>query len=130
MLRPYSIARMTKNTCHIPSSPKRTDYVAFVKITGYTLKDAFMSNRQPIAHAATDKDGAWRDPHDLAEHLRAVASLASRHAHRFNGSDWAHLAGLWHDLGKYRLRFQHYIRRVSQIRLTPRIMADEEIHLS
>lgn len=72
-----------------------------------------MNDKQPIAHAAKDKDGAWRDPHDLAEHLRTVASLASRHAHRFNGSDWAHLAGLWHDLGKYRPRFQHYIRRAS-----------------
>jgi len=72
-----------------------------------------MSDSQPIAHAAKDKDDVWRDPHDLAEHLRAVASLASKHAQRFNGSDWAHLSGLWHDLGKYRPRFQHYIRQVS-----------------
>ena len=26
------------------------------------------------------------------------------------GSDWALLAGLWHDLGKYRVKFQEYIR--------------------
>lgn len=72
-----------------------------------------MSNFRPIAHAAKDADGAWRDPHDLAEHLRAVASLAAQHAGRFNGGEWAHLAGLWHDLGKYRPRFQHYIRQAS-----------------
>lgn len=72
-----------------------------------------MSDRRPIAHAAKDTNGAWRDPHDLAEHLRAVAGLASQHARRFKGSEWAHLAGLWHDLGKYRPRFQHYIRQVS-----------------
>ncbi len=72
-----------------------------------------MSDCQPITHAAKDKDGVWRDPHDLADHLRAVAGLASQHASRFNGADWAHLAGLWHDLGKYRPRFQHYIRQAS-----------------
>ncbi len=72
-----------------------------------------MGVTQSIAHAAKDVDGVWRDPHDLAEHLRAVADLASRHACRFNGSDWAYLAGLWHDLGKYRPRFQRYIRQAS-----------------
>jgi CRISPR-associated endonuclease/helicase Cas3 len=72
-----------------------------------------MSETTPIAHAAKDKDGLWRVPHDLADHLRAVANLASQHAHRFHSSDWAFLAGLWHDLGKYRPRFQHYIRQIS-----------------
>jgi CRISPR-associated endonuclease/helicase Cas3 len=72
-----------------------------------------MSVDQPIAHAAKDANGIWRDPHDLAEHLRAVASLASRGAEGFKGSEWAYLAGLWHDLGKYRPRFQHYIRKAS-----------------
>ena len=72
-----------------------------------------MNNIQPIAHVAQDVDGAWRHPHDLAEHLRGVAGIASRHAWRFKGSDWAYLAGLWHDLGKYRPRFQHYIRQAS-----------------
>ena len=71
-----------------------------------------MTDNQAIAHAAKDEKGVWRDPHDLAEHLRAVASLASRNAYRFNGSDWAHLGGLWHVVGKYRPRFQHYIRQV------------------
>lgn len=39
--------------------------------------------------------------------------MASDFAARFGGSDWAHLAGLWHDLGKYRPRFQRYIRLAS-----------------
>ena len=72
-----------------------------------------MSDFRPIAHAAKSIDGAWRDPHDLAEHLRAVAGLAAQNARRFGGADWAHLAGLWHDLGKYRPRFQRYIRQAS-----------------
>lgn len=72
-----------------------------------------MDDKQAIAHAAKDKDGKWREPHDLAEHLKEVAILASQFAQFFNGSGWAYLAGLWHDLGKYRLRFQKYIRHVS-----------------
>lgn len=72
-----------------------------------------VTEKQPIAHAAMDKDGNWRDPHSLEEHLRAVAFLAAQFALPFNSADWAHLAGLWHDLGKYRLRFQNYIRLAS-----------------
>lgn len=68
---------------------------------------------RPIAHAAQNPDGSWRDPHDLADHLVCVAALAACHARAFGAEDWAHLAGLWHDLGKYRSRFQHYIRKVS-----------------
>ncbi|MHB8252971.1 MAG: CRISPR-associated helicase Cas3' [Acidiferrobacter sp.] len=67
----------------------------------------------PIAHAAQNPDGSWRDPHDLVDHLTGVAALAACHAQAFGAEDWAHLAGLWHDLGKYRPRFQHYIRKVS-----------------
>lgn len=70
-------------------------------------------NQKPIAHVAQDSQGRWRAPHDLAEHLRAVACMASQNAQAFGHSDWGYLAGLWHDLGKYRSRFQHYIRQAS-----------------
>lgn len=66
----------------------------------------------PIAHAAYDEKGNWRDPHDLAAHLHDVGELAADFAQRF-GADWAWLAGRWHDLGKFRPRFQKYIRHVS-----------------
>ncbi len=66
----------------------------------------------PIAHAAQNADGGWRDPHELADHLLSVAELASKFAAGF-GADWARLAGQWHDLGKYRPRFQRYIRKAS-----------------
>lgn len=66
---------------------------------------------RPIAHAAQNPDGSWREPHDLADHLAGVAALAACHARQFGAEDWAHLAGLWHDLGKYRPAFQSYIRR-------------------
>lgn len=66
-----------------------------------------------IAHVAQNADGSWRDPHDLGDHLRGVAVLAAEHARSFGAQDWARLAGQWHDLGKYRPRFQCYIRQAS-----------------
>jgi CRISPR-associated endonuclease/helicase Cas3 len=73
---------------------------------------AGMDTLHPIAHAAIDANGNWRKPHDLDEHLREVGTLAAEFALTF-GADWARLAGRWHDLGKYRPRFQKYIRLVS-----------------
>lgn len=54
----------------------------------------------PIAHGPN---------HALTDHLQAVAALAARLAPA-GAQDWAHLAGLWHDLGKFRAGFQRYIR--------------------
>jgi CRISPR-associated endonuclease/helicase Cas3 len=71
-----------------------------------------MDKPHPIAHAARDASGDWRAPHDLVEHLECVGELAAGFAAHF-GADWARLAGRWHDLGKFRLRFQHYIRQAS-----------------
>lgn len=68
-------------------------------------------NTRPIAHAARDADGTWREPHDLVDHLRDVSDLAAAFAARFGGAGWAALAGRWHDLGKFRQRFQGYIRQ-------------------
>ena len=68
------------------------------------------SQDRPIAHAAKDDNGQWRPPHFLEDHLSGVAALASCHARAFGAEDWARLAGLWHDLGKYRPAFQRYIR--------------------
>lgn len=65
----------------------------------------------PIAHAV-ERDGAWQI-HELSDHLRSVSSLAADFARGFGGDPWASLAGLWHDLGKYRAPFQRYIRTAS-----------------
>ena len=61
-----------------------------------------------IAHAEQKEDGTFKK-HQLEDHLRKVAKLAESFAREFKAGDWAYLAGLWHDLGKYRGRFQEYI---------------------
>jgi CRISPR-associated endonuclease/helicase Cas3 len=52
--------------------------------------------------------------HLLADHLKAVAELAAEFSGAFDVANttnrWAYLAGLWHDLGKYREGFQRYVR--------------------
>jgi CRISPR-associated endonuclease/helicase Cas3 len=70
-----------------------------------------------VAHIRFDT--GVRVDHMLVEHLRAVADRAGKNAARFNAERWAWLAGLWHDLGKYREGFQQYIR----------IVADPDAHI-
>ncbi len=51
----------------------------------------------------------------LEEHLVQVAEKASEFASVFGASEWGHLAGLWHDLGKYRRSFQEYLDRTGAV---------------
>lgn len=51
--------------------------------------------------------------HRLDDHLVAVGEIAANFASSFGAAEWARLAGLWHDLGKYREGFQKYIRQTS-----------------
>lgn len=67
----------------------------------------------PIAHARRRADGSWDEPHLLSEHLTSVARLAQEFSYPFKNGDWGYLAGLWHDLGKYKADFQSYIRNAS-----------------
>jgi CRISPR-associated endonuclease/helicase Cas3 len=71
-----------------------------------------MEIQQYLAHVKQDDHGLWKI-HELDEHLREVAKLAEKMAATFGASDWAKLAGLWHDLGKYRSAFQNYIKKAS-----------------
>ena len=51
--------------------------------------------------------------HSLDDHLNSVAQLAGHFAKQINSVQWAELAGLWHDLGKYQPAFQQYIASAS-----------------
>lgn len=52
--------------------------------------------------------------HSLVSHLQKVSVLAAEFSNAFDTAEttlrWAYLAGLWHDLGKYRPGFQRYVR--------------------
>jgi CRISPR-associated endonuclease/helicase Cas3 len=50
----------------------------------------------------------------LKNHLQSVAELAQKRANVFRGNDWAHLAGLLHDLGKYSAAFQQRLNGSEQ----------------
>lgn len=62
-----------------------------------------------FAHTTTD-NRPWEP---LEDHLREVAHLAGTFADAFGAKEWGHLAGLWHDLGKYSREFQAYLKAVT-----------------
>ncbi len=64
-----------------------------------------------LAHVRQEDDHFI--PHDLDEHLRGVSKRAEEYARVFGSGDWAQVAGLWHDLGKYSAEFQQRIKSVS-----------------
>jgi CRISPR-associated endonuclease/helicase Cas3 len=49
--------------------------------------------------------------------LGRTASLARKNATKFGAGDLAHLAGLWHDIGKFNPEFQEYLRRCHEASL-------------
>lgn len=70
------------------------------------------------AHTLEDATGHKAPPdrwQPLRDHLEAVGELAARFASSFGAEEWGRVAGLWHDLGKYRPGFQDYLhgRRAS-----------------
>ncbi len=67
---------------------------------------------QALAHVQVDPATGRRSDHLLIDHSHAVAELCAGFARDF-GADWAGLAGLWHDLGKFRDGFQRYILGVN-----------------
>ncbi|MFM2074503.1 MAG: hypothetical protein RJB34_808 [Pseudomonadota bacterium] len=65
-----------------------------------------------FAHSGLQADlSDWQPLH---QHLTQVAQLAADRAQVFKASDWAHLMGLLHDLGKYSQEFQARIRGSNQ----------------
>ena len=60
--------------------------------------------RKFYAHSLEGKPSSHWQP--LEQHLKNVAERAAEFARPFGGDQWAYLAGLWHDLGKYSDAFQ------------------------
>ncbi|QBG46194.1 CRISPR-associated endonuclease Cas3'' [Verrucomicrobia bacterium S94] len=59
------------------------------------------------AHSNDGPPSGWQP---LEEHLKNVADRAAEFAKPFGGEEWARLAGLWHDLGKYHPDFQRKLK--------------------
>ncbi len=59
---------------------------------------------QYYAHSKEGEEPDLWQP--LDEHLENVAKKAAEFAEPFGGEEWARLAGLWHDMGKYHPDFQ------------------------
>lgn len=64
---------------------------------------------KPAIARARLEDGRWIEQ-PLIEHLRGVARLTEQFADVFGAAGLGHLAGLWHDLGKYAPDWQRYLR--------------------
>jgi len=69
--------------------------------------------RKYYAHSLSGKPMDEWQP--LEEHLTNVADLAKFFADDFGAGDWAYLAGLWHDLGKYSEEFQNMLQSASEL---------------
>lgn len=84
--------------------------------------------RGALAHVDASS-GATGRAHRLDDHLTAVAGRAAAMAAAF-APRWAHLAGLWHDLGKYRPGFQRYIRQQggSDAHIEGRVAGSDKTH--
>ena len=78
------------------------------------MKNPHAEQCETLHHLAhVRQDGNIFVLHDLEEHLRGVGGRAEAFAHAFGSDDWARVAGLWHDLGKYSAEFQRRINSAS-----------------
>lgn len=65
---------------------------------------------EPVKHYAHSRRGASRGEwHSLEDHLTSVAAIASQFGEKLHSPAASHLAGLWHDLGKYAPDWQQFL---------------------
>lgn len=93
-----------------------------------------MSDQRDFEHtdflAHIKNDNGRLIAHRLEDHLVDVSELAADFAAKFGAAPWAALAGIWHDLGKYRDGFQCYIRRCGDpdAHIEGRVAGPEKTH--
>lgn len=75
-----------------------------------------------------DGGGDESSGHSLEDHLESVARDAAGFAASWRGDRWAFLAGVWHDLGKYRPGFQRYIRQDKDAHIEGKVASADKTH--
>jgi len=71
-----------------------------------------MSDRIVYAHSKRGEPPAqW---HVLRDHLQDVGSLARGFAEKWHAGEFGHLAGLWHDFGKYAADWQTFLHEAGE----------------
>ena len=85
-----------------------------------------VGGRLNVTHFLAHTSPGGGPGHPLHEHLNSVANRASVFAEPLNSSEWARLAGLWHDLGKYRSGFQRYIRVVNDAHIEGKLPSSSD----
>ena len=68
---------------------------------------------KPIAHVCQNPGTSLWLEHALPEHLLGTAFRAEDFAATFSNGDWARVAALWHDLGKFNPAWQTYLKNKS-----------------
>jgi CRISPR-associated endonuclease Cas3-HD len=81
-----------------------------------------------LDHALAHSAGGGTEPHLLEDHLYAVADIAASFGRDNASRQLARLAGLWHDLGKYRPGFQRYIRQCAEAHIEGRVPDRSKTH--
>jgi CRISPR-associated endonuclease/helicase Cas3 len=71
-------------------------------------RDTESATSRCYAHSLPHRPESEWEP--LEVHLQAVAERAGEFAAAFGAREWGGLAGLWHDLGKYKTEFQARLR--------------------
>lgn len=97
-----------------------------VSHTESILPDMKPTNLPPVSDFLAHTSPAGEPHHKLQEHLTGVARVAGSFARHLHSQKWAHLAGLWHDLGKYRPGFQRYIRVVNDAHIEGKLPASSD----
>ncbi len=77
---------------------------------------AFLKEKMALPMSQLEKDpafvDAWAKLKDFTKYAKApLPSEPPNMFEDFNAGDWAYLAGLWHDLGKYSKEFQDYLKK-------------------
>jgi len=83
-------------------------------------------SRKYYAHSLEGRPPSEWQP--LEEHLKNVADLAKHFAEDFGAGDWAYLAGLWHDIGKYSMDFQSRLHALGEVDATAETKARRVDH--